>query len=89
MAVYGRRALKNGDAVPVYRRFRDSGRMAPEGLVYVSSSVDDRLERCYQVMETHDPTLLDRWIKNWDDLIDLEHPVITLAEAVDRMGHRI
>ena len=51
--------FKNKDAVPVYRRFRDRGRMAPEGLVYVSSWVDDKRERCYQVMETHDPALLD------------------------------
>ena len=38
--------FKNKDAVSVYRRFRDRGRMAPEGLVYVSSWVDDKLERC-------------------------------------------
>ncbi len=38
--------FKNKDAVPVYRRFRDRGRMAPEGLVYVSSWVDHKLERC-------------------------------------------
>jgi hypothetical protein len=44
--------FKNKDAVPVYRRFRDSGRMAPEGLVYVSRWVDHKLDRCYQVMET-------------------------------------
>jgi len=29
--------FKNRDPVPVYRRFRDQGRMAPEGLTYVSS----------------------------------------------------
>ena len=45
--------FKNHDPVPVYRRFRDRGRMAPEGLVYVSSWIDDKLERCYQLMETH------------------------------------
>jgi len=27
--------FKDNDAVRVYRRFRDRGRMAPEGLVYV------------------------------------------------------
>ena len=42
--------FRNSDAVPVYRRFRDRGRMAPDGLVYVTSWVDERLERCYQVM---------------------------------------
>jgi hypothetical protein len=31
--------FKNGDAVPVYRRFRDHGRLAPAGLSYVSSWV--------------------------------------------------
>ena len=51
--------FKNKGAVAVYRRFRDSGRMAPEGLVYVSSWVDDKFERCYQVMETHDRRLLE------------------------------
>jgi hypothetical protein len=51
--------FKNKDAVPVYWRFRDRGRLAPEGLVYVSSWVDDRLERCYQLMETNDRKLLD------------------------------
>ena len=44
--------FKNKDAVAVYRRFRENGRMVPEGLTYVSSWVDDRLERCYQLMET-------------------------------------
>ena len=27
--------FRNKDAVTVYRRFRDSGRMAPEGLIYL------------------------------------------------------
>ena len=49
--------FKNHDPVPVYRRFRDRGRMAPEGLVYVSSWIDDKLERCYQLMETHERAL--------------------------------
>jgi hypothetical protein len=49
--------FKNNDAVAVYRRFRDSGRMAPKGLMYMSSWVDDKFERCYQLMETHDRRL--------------------------------
>ena len=44
--------FKNGDAVPVYRRFRDQGRLAPDGLSYVSSWIDDKMTLCYQVMET-------------------------------------
>jgi Protein of unknown function (DUF3303) len=46
--------FKNGDAEPVYRRFREQGRLAPAGLSYVSSWVHDALDRCYQLMETDD-----------------------------------
>ena len=79
--------FKNKDAVAVYRRFRDSGRMAPEGLVYVSSWVDDKLERCYQLMETHDRRLLDEWIANWRDLVNFEvHAVVTSEEAAKKIA---
>ena len=43
------------DAVPVYRRFRDRGRLAPPGLTYVSSWVTPELDRCYQVMQKARP----------------------------------
>ena len=79
--------FKNKDAVPVYRRFRDQGRMAPEGLVYVSSWVDDKRERCYQVMETDDPALLGVWMAKWKDLIDFEvHRVVTSNEAAEKIA---
>jgi hypothetical protein len=82
--------FKNNDAVPVYRRFRDHGRMAPDNLNYVSSWVDEKLERCYQVMETNDRALLDQWIANWSDLVDFEiHPVITSKEAAARVTPRL
>ena len=79
--------FKNKDAIAVYRRFRDSGRMAPEGLAYVSSWVDDKLERCYQLMETHDRGLLDQWMANWSDLTEFEvHAVMTSQEAAERIA---
>jgi hypothetical protein len=79
--------FRNDDAVPVYRRFRDRGRMAPDGLTYVSSWVDDKLRRCYQLMETDDPQLLDQWMANWRDLVDFEViPVITSKEAAERIA---
>jgi len=69
--------LKNHDSAPVYRRFRERGRMLPEGLVYVSSWVDDKRERCFQLMETADRALIDQWIVNWSDLVDFEvYPVL-------------
>jgi hypothetical protein len=79
--------FKNKDAVSVYRRFRDRGRMVPEGVVYVSSWVDQNLERCYQLMEAGDRVLLDQWIANWSDLIDFEvHPVVTSKEAFEKVS---
>jgi Protein of unknown function (DUF3303) len=82
--------FRNGNAVDVYRRFRDKGRMVPEGLVYVSSWVDEKLERCYQLMETDSRGLLDAWMANWCDIVDFEvHPVITSKEASDRIAPRL
>ncbi|MGB9434463.1 MAG: DUF3303 family protein [Candidatus Acidiferrum sp.] len=79
--------FKNKDAVAVYRRFRDSGRMAPVGLTYVSSWVDEDIEHCYQLMETDDRKRLEQWMANWSDLVNFEvHAVITSSEAADRMA---
>jgi hypothetical protein len=78
--------FRNGDAAPVYHRFRAKGRLAPEGLTYVSSWVDHEMQRCYQVMETDNPALLEQWMANWRDLVDFEvHPVMTSAEAAARV----
>jgi hypothetical protein len=82
--------FKGGDAVPVYRRFRERGRLAPKGLTYISSWVDTKLERCYQLMETDDPRLLDKWTEHWSDIVDFEaYPVITSAEAVELIAPRL
>jgi hypothetical protein len=79
--------FKNKDAVAVYRRFRDSGRMTPEGLTYVSSWVDDKIACSFQLMETSDRKLLDQWMSNWSDLVNFEvHAVVTSNEAVERMA---
>jgi hypothetical protein len=79
--------FKNQDAIPVYRRFRDRGRLAPEGLIYVSSWVDEKIERCFQLMETDDRALLDQWVASWQDLVDFEvYPVISSKEAAEKVG---
>jgi len=82
--------FKNGDACPVYRRFRDHGRMAPMGLGYVSSWVSSDLTTCYQIMESADRALLDQWIAQWTDLVDFDViPVMTSAEAVAMVTPRL
>jgi hypothetical protein len=50
--------FRDGDPVPVYCRFRDHGRLAPEGLRYVTSWVTQDLRRCFQIMECDEPSLL-------------------------------
>jgi hypothetical protein len=78
--------FKNNDPVPVYRRFRDRGRLAPDGLIYISSWVDEQMQRCYQLMETENRELIDRWMTNRSDLVEFEvYPVITSQEAIDRV----
>ena len=79
--------FRPGQAPAVYRRFRERGRMAPDGLRYVASWVDMRFERCFQVMETDDESLIKQWTANWDDLTDFEIvPVRTSAEAAAIMA---
>ena len=82
--------FKNRNPVPVYRRFRDHGRLAPEGLQYVSSWVDEELERCFQLMETDDRKLLDEWIVNWSDIVEFEiYPVISSKEAAEKIAQHL
>ncbi len=75
-------SFRGGDAGPVYRRLRESGRQLPDGLGYEGSWVTRDLTRCYQVMRCEDGALLDEWMSCWKDLVDFEViPVMTSAEA--------
>jgi hypothetical protein len=60
--------------------------MLPPGLAYVDSWIDERgLDRCFQLMETEDPSLFERWIAEWSDLVEFEIvPVVDSAEAAAR-----
>ena len=78
--------FRNRDPVPVYSRFREHGRLAPEGLTYLSSWVDEKLERCFQLMEADDRHLLDEWMEHWTDLVEFElYAVVSSAEAAERV----
>ena len=75
--------FKGRDPEPVYKRFAEKGRLMPDGLEYVNSWIEVGMDRCFQVMETQDPILLQQWIKNWGDLVDFEVvPIVTSAEMV-------
>jgi hypothetical protein len=72
---------------PVYERAATRGRMLPKGLRYVDSWVvdDERLDRCFQLMETDDVALFEAWTANWRDICRFEIiPVIKSAEASSR-----
>ena len=78
--------FRDGNAIPVYRRFRDRGRLASEKLKYVASWVTKDLARCYQIMECDDRALLDAWMAQWSDLVDFEvEEVMTSADAVAKI----
>jgi len=73
--------FRNQDGKAVYRRFRDKGRMVPDGVTSVSSWVSADLGRCFQIMECDDVTLLQRWVTAWSDIIGFE--IVPVAPGKD------
>ncbi|HKP85957.1 MAG TPA: DUF3303 family protein [Blastocatellia bacterium] len=74
--------FKNGDALAVYRRFKQEGRMMPDGLRYVGSWIEANFDRCFQLMECDDPRLFQQWIIRWQDLMEFEVvPVVASQET--------
>ena len=61
-----------GNAKAAYRRFRDKGRMMPDGVKFVGSWVTADLQRCFQLMECDDVALLQRWVAEWCDVAGFE-----------------
>ena len=81
--------FKNNDAAAVYRRFRERGRMLPDGLRYVESWTEADFGRCFQLMECDDPRLLDEWTARWQDLVEFEVTrVMTSQEAAAAFAPR-
>ena len=82
--------FKDGDPLPAYRRFRDQGRMLPEGLEYLGSWVSDDFATCYQIMACDDRALLERWMAAWADLVDFEvSPVLPSKDAAAALAPRL
>ena len=76
--------FRNRDAAPIYRRFRERGRMLPEGLRYLNSWTETNFDRCFQLMECDDERLFADWIANWNDLADFEVVPVSASEEVQR-----
>lgn len=62
----------------VYERFHQKGRMLPEGLAYLDSWLASDGDRCFQLMETDDPSLFQAWSEHWKDLVTME--IVELGE---------
>ena len=74
--------FRDAGAKAVYERFRERGRMMPDGLDYVDSWVEAGFNRCFQLVKSDDPALIGQWTAQWDDLVDFEIvQVITSTEA--------
>lgn len=77
------------DEAEIYRRFREKGRMMPDGLKYVSSWIQMDFKKCYQLMETDDARLFDQWMANWRDIVEFEiFPVMTSVEAAKKSAEK-
>ena len=79
--------FKDRDARAVYGRFRERGRMTPDGVEFVGSWVEANCERCFQLMECDDIRLLQQWTVHWQDLIEFEFvPVVPGAETAEALA---
>lgn len=73
--------FKEGNANAVGERFKQKGRMLPDGVAYHASWMETGGKKCFQVMEAADSTLIEKWTSQWKDLVDFEvFPVQTSAE---------
>jgi hypothetical protein len=76
--------FKDGNAVPVYERFRERGRLLTDEVKFVNSWVSADLTVCFQVMEAPNRATLDVWLDRWSDLVEFEVvEVLTSAEAAE------
>ena len=64
--------FKDGNSKLVGERFKESGRMMPEGVIYHASWLEPAGDCCFQVMEAPNTELLDVWMNHWSDLMEFE-----------------
>lgn len=66
----------------LYKRFEEKGRLLPPGVQYLDSWIDEKVEVCYQLMESESIEKLEEWIVHWQDVAKFKIvPVISSAQA--------
>ena len=79
--------FKNNDALAVYQRLREQGRMMPNGLRYINSWIEVNFHRCFQLMECENLQRFQEWVIQWNDLMDFEIvPVLPSKETIDTIN---
>ena len=76
--------FRGRDPKLVYRRYRESGRMMPEGLQFHHSWVAADLSRCFLIAETEDVSLLQQFAIEWLDLASFE--IVPVAASKDTVA---
>ena len=76
--------FRNRDPAPTYRRFRDPGRMMPEGLHYRGSWIESNFDRCFQLMECDDERLFTDWMANWNDPMEFEVAPVAASTEIQK-----
>lgn len=80
--------FRDGNPDPVGARFKQRGRMIPEGsgIEYVASWMTEDGSACFQIMNAPLQTSLEPWLANWSDLVDFE--VIAIRTSSDFWSSR-
>lgn len=81
--------FRDGDPIPAYQRFREHGRMMPDGVTYVGSWIEVSLERCFQLMEADDAAKLQEWCANWLPVVDFEITPVVESKQMTELMNRI
>jgi len=77
--------FRNRDPAPIYHRFRDCGRLMPQGLHYRGSWIEKNCDRCFQLMECDHERLFQDWIISWKDLMDFEIVPVATSDEMQKM----
>ena len=70
----------------LYQRFEAEGRLLPDGVQYLNSWIDEKIETCYQLMESDTQEKLLEWVSRWSEFATFDIiPVISSDQAKEKV----